>query len=196
MKKIFITLSIIAAAFALQSCSLQEDESAIVSPYKFFNTTVQIRAAVNGCYEPLNAIHDLRYYIAIEGTTDLANTAGSAQKDAKLDISPSSPGAATHVWQNCWYGVRYCLSTIAGIQRSKVSDIEKAPYEAETRILMSYYYYVLTSFFGDVPFYEDYVEDDEDMLRSLSSSMRVRRVSTALMRPSLAMRSMSSSSST
>lgn len=165
MKKIFIALTIIAAAFALQSCSLQEDESAIVSPYKFFNTTVQIRAAVNGCYEPLNGIHDLRYYIAIEGTTDLANTAGSAQKDAKLDISPSSPGAATHVWQNCWYGVRYCLSTLAGIQRSKVSDIEKAPYEAETRILMSYYYYILTSFFGDVPFYEDYVENDEDMLR-------------------------------
>ena len=30
---------------------------------------------------------------------------------------------------------------------------------------MSYYYYVLTSFFGDVPFYEDYVQTDDDIQR-------------------------------
>lgn len=163
MKKYIMILSIMAGA--LCSCSLKEDPSAIVSPYNFFNTTVQIRAAVNGCYGPLNSFHDLRYYIAIEGTTDLASTNGSAQKDAKLDINPASPGAGTAVWQQCWYGVRYCLSTLAGIERSTLEENVKAPFAVETRILLSYYYYVLTSFFGDVPFYEDYVEDDDDMLR-------------------------------
>ena len=162
MKK-YIILSLLAGA--LCSCTLQEDPSAIVSPYQFFNTAVQIRAAVNGCYEPLNTLHDLRYYIAIEGSTDLASTNNSAQKDARFDINPASPGAATNVWYQCWMGIRYCLSTIAGIGRSTLSDSEKSPYAVETRILMSYYYYVLTSFFGDVPFYEDYVEDDEVMQR-------------------------------
>jgi len=165
MKKYIIILLAAAGLFSIRSCSLQEDSSAIVSPYNFFNTTEQVRAAVNGCYGPLNYIHDLRYYIAIEGTTDLASTNGSAQKDAKLDINPASPGAGTHVWQYCWYGIRYCLSTIAGIGRSPLDENEKAPYAVETRILMSYYYYLLTSFFGDVPFYEDYVETDEDLNR-------------------------------
>ncbi len=176
MKKFITTLSIIALALAVSSC-LKEDDSAIVSPYGFFKTSVQIRAAVTGCYGPLNSIHDLRYFIAVEGTTDLAATNNSAQKDARLDINPASPGAGTHVWQYCWYGIRYCLSTIAGIHRSPLPDEEKSPYEAETRILMSYYYYILTSFFGDVPFYEDYIENDEDMLR-ISKLGRMSAVDT------------------
>lgn len=165
MKKFAITIAIFAGLFTAASCSLEEDSSGIVSPYEFFNTPVQIRSAVNGCYDPLNNIHNFKYLIALEGTTDLASTNGSAQKDARFEISPIDPGAATIVWNHAWRGVRYCLSTIAGIGRSALSESVTLPYEAETRILLSYYYYVLTSFFGDVPFYEDYVENDDDMLR-------------------------------
>ena len=162
MKKIILIISLIVGSLSAVSC-LEEDSSAIVNPYDFFKTSVQIRGACNGCYGPLADIHDLRYFIAVEGTTDLASTNGSAQKDAKLDINPASNGAGTHVWQNCWYGIRYCLSTIAGISRSPLADSEKSHYDVETRILMSYYYYLLTSFFGDVPFYTDYVETDADL---------------------------------
>lgn len=164
MKK-HIIFALLAFCFILPSCALKEDENGIVSPYTFFKTEPQIRAAVNGCYDPLNKVHDFRLFIAIEGTTDLASTNGSAQKDARFDINPASPGAATNVWQNTWLGVRYCLSTIAGIKRSELEEDVKLPYEVETRVLLSYYYYLLTSFFGDVPFYEDYVETDEDMIR-------------------------------
>ena len=162
MKKIILIISLIVGSLSAVSC-LEEDSSAIVNPYDFFKTSVQIRGACNGCYGPLVDIHDLRYFIAVEGTTDLASTNGSAQKDAKLDINPASNGAGTHVWQMCWYGIRYCLSTIAGISRSPLADSEKSHYDVETRILMSYYYYLLTSFFGDVPFYTDYVETDADL---------------------------------
>lgn len=164
MKHIIRLFASIALLFIAASC-LKEDASSVVSPYGFFKNTVQIRAALNGCYDPLNRIHDLRYYIAIEGTTDLASTNGSAQPDAKIDINPANPGAGNNVWQYAWFGVRYCLSTLAGIHRSEVAENIKLPYEAECRILLSYYYYILTSFFGDVPFYEDYVETEDDMLR-------------------------------
>ena len=163
MKKILLFISLIACSLSAVSC-LEEDSSAIVNPYDFFKTSVQIRGACNGCYGPLVDIHDLRYFIAVEGTTDLASTNGSAQKDAKLDINPASNGAGTHVWQKCWFGIRYCLSTIAGIGRSPLADSEKSHFDVETRILMSYYYYLLTSFFGDVPFYTDYVETDADLI--------------------------------
>lgn len=165
-KNIFInTVAALAAAVLFNGCSLKEDSTAIVSPYNFFQTEEQIRAAINGCYDPLNSIHDFRYFIAVEGATDLASTNGSAQRDAKFNFNPASPASGTHVWQNSWYGIRYCLSTIAGIHRSPLDDATKAPYEAETLILESYYWYILTSFFGDVPFYQDYVETDEDMVR-------------------------------
>ncbi len=162
MKKI---LYILTGVLLVASCSLKEDSSGIVNPYEFFKTKAQIRAAVNGCYDPLNGIHNLIYFIAVEGTTDLASTNGSSRPDAKLEISPVSPGAGTSAWNNSYTGIRMCLSTLAGIGRSEVADSEKLPLEVETRILLSYYYYVLTSFFGDVPFYEDYVETDEDIQR-------------------------------
>ena len=165
MKKYISIFLACAILFPMASCALKEDASVIVSPYDFFETPAQIRAALNGCYDPLNRIHDLRYYIAIEGSTDLAITNHSAQPDARFDINPARPGSATNTWQYGYYGVRYCLSTIAGIHRSSLSEAEKMPFEAEARILLSYYYYVLTSFFGDVPFYEDYVENEDDMLR-------------------------------
>lgn len=166
MKKTIYNIIVAAAAFVLfQACSLKENPNDIVSPYNFFQNEEQIRAALNGCYDNLNNIHDFRYYIAIEGATDLASTNGSAQRDAKFAFNPASPGAGTNVWQETWYGIRYCLSTIAGIQRSPVAGNIKIAYEAEARVLASYYWYILTSFFGDVPFYEDYVETDEDMLR-------------------------------
>lgn len=160
MKKI---LYILAGTLLMASCSLKEDTSGMASPYDFFISKAQLRAAANGCYDPLNNIHNLKYMIALEGATDLASTDGSAQQDARFDINPASPGAASIVWQQAWRGIRYCLSTIAGIGRSTLSDSDKSPFMAETHILLSYYYYVLTSFFGDVPFYEDYVQTDEDL---------------------------------
>ena len=72
MKRI---LYILAGTLLMASCSLQENTSGMVSPYSFFNTTAQIRAAANGCYDPLNNIHNFKYMIALEGTTDLASTA-------------------------------------------------------------------------------------------------------------------------
>lgn len=161
-KKYIISICVIVASF-LTSCSLKEDASSIPNPKDFFQNEAQIRAAVNGCYSRLNSIFDLRYFMAVEGTTDLASTNGSAQKDAKLDINPSSPGAGTHVWSNCWTGIRFCLSTISGIDASPVEEVDKIAYKVETQILLSFYYYLLTSFYGDVPFYLDYVETDEDI---------------------------------
>jgi len=160
--KIYIWFS---AALFLCSCSLKEDFSSVPNPKDFFQNEAQIRAAVNGCYSRLNSIFDLRYFLAVEGATDLASTNGSAQKDAKLDINPSAPGAGTHVWKDCWTGVRFCLSTIAGIDASPVDEALKINYKVETQILLSFYYYMLTSFFGDVPFYLDYVETEEDIVR-------------------------------
>ena len=162
MKKI---LYIFAGLLLTASCSLKEDASNIVSPPDFYKTTSQIRASVNGCYDPLNVIYNLLYFLVVEGTTDLASNDKSSRPDAKLEITPVSPGAGTRTWQYSWTGIRLCLSTLAGIQRSSVAESEKLPLEVETRILLSHYYYILTSFFGDVPFYEDYVETDEDMAR-------------------------------
>lgn len=161
MKKIiYFTLLVLLA-----SCSLKETAHNVTNPYEFYRNGVQIRSALNACYNPLSDFHNLAYMIAVEGASDLAFTQYSAQKDAKLDISPSSAGCGNNVWEQCYKGIRYCLSTRAGIERSPLGEDEKTPYLAEAVILESYYWYILTSFFGDVPFYEDYIETEADLDR-------------------------------
>ena len=165
MKRLINIYFLAIAALFAASCSLHEDTANVANPKDFYKNEAQIRAAANGCYSRLNYIFDLRYFQAVEGASDLASTNGSAQKDAKLDISPAAPGAGTHVWSNCYTGIKFCLSTLSGINNSEVEESIKAKYRAEITILLSFYYYQLTSFFGDVPFYLDYLETDDDMAR-------------------------------
>ena len=165
MKRLINIYIFAIAALIASSCSLREDTANVANPKDFYKNEAQIRAAANGCYSRLNYIFDLRYFQAVEGASDLASTNGSAQKDAKLDISPAAPGAGTHVWSNCYTGIKFCISTLAGINASEVEESVKAKYRAEVTLLLSFYYYQLTSFFGDVPFYLDYVETDDDMAR-------------------------------
>lgn len=165
MRNIFKTFIILLALGCGASCSLKEDTSVIVNPEDFYQNEAQIKASVRGLYRHMNNIFDLRYFVAVEGATDIASTNGSAQKDAKLEINPSSPGAGTHVWQRCYYGVKEALASLDGIEKSPVEESIKVKYKGEVEIMLAHYYYILTSFYGDVPFYLDFIETDEDINR-------------------------------
>jgi len=165
MKNAIKLISALLLAAAMSSCSLKEDTSGIASPEDFYKNDAQIRAALNSCYSPLNDIYVLGYIIAIEGTTDLASTNYSAQKDAMLEISPSSPGCGTRVWQYGYNGIRRCADALRGINNSPLSADERIPYLLEGKAMMAYYYYLLTSFFGDVPFWEDAIVTTDDLDR-------------------------------
>lgn len=162
--RIIIVLAALACS-VLSSCSLEEDKSVITSPDDFYQNPAQIRAGLNSMYTPLNDIYVLAYMIATEGATDLASTNYSAQKDAMLEISPSAPGVGQRVWQYGYNGVRRCTDVIRGIERSPLSAEARLPYLVEAKSVLAYYYYMLTSFFGDVPFWTDAIVTTADQDR-------------------------------
>ena len=160
MKYIF---AIALALAVLSSCSLKEDAHALANPDDFYKNSDQIKAGLNSCYTPANDIFCLSYIIAIEGATDLAATNYSAQKDAMLEISPSSPGCGTRTWMYGYNGVRRCADVIRGINKSPLSAEDRVPYLLEAKTMLALYYYVLSSFFGDVPFWEEAIVTTEDL---------------------------------
>lgn len=149
------------------SC-LQEDSSGVVSPDNFFKTQEQCQSAVNSAYIPLKSIFAFRYLIATEAVTDLASANNNAQPDARLLISPSSPGIGETVWKQCYIGVRNTTCAIFGIENSDVEYESVFHSLCEAKILRALYYYILTSFFGDVPFYKDYVHSVADLQKVAS----------------------------
>ena len=159
LKYLFTTIAV-AVSTVFSSCSLEEEVESFTQPETFYQTQSQCVAALNSCYIPLKSIYTYQMMLATESTTDLA-WAASGTQDAQLDISPSQPRHGANVWTYGYRGVMYCNAAIAGITRSPLSEQEKTPLIAEGKIMRAFYYYVLTSFFGNVPFYTVDVATEE-----------------------------------
>ena len=173
LKHIFI-MSV--ALCTLSACSLEEDSSSFATSANFYKNAQQCRAALNTCYIPMKSMYSYKMMLATECVTDLAYSRSSTQ-DAQLDISPANPRFGADVWKQGYLGVRYCNGAITGIENSSLSDTEKAPLVAEGKIMRAFYYWLMTSFFGDIPFYTDDVSD-EAMLEKVAKLPRMSAVGT------------------
>lgn len=159
MKLKYILTALLAGTIAV-SCNLNEDQSAFTSPSKFYKNREQCVAALNSCYIPLKSLYTYKMMLATESTTDLAY-ANSGTQDAQLDISPAQPRFGADVWEYGYRGVMYCNGALAGIENSPLADDDKEQLLGEGKILRAFYYWLLTSFFGDVPYYTVDVADEQ-----------------------------------
>ncbi|TKC06065.1 RagB/SusD family nutrient uptake outer membrane protein [Pedobacter frigoris] len=158
MRNKFYYIVLIAMAVLSTSCKKMLDEQALdfVSPEQFFKSEAQCIAALNGCYNPLTSIFNQGLMLANEGITDLAFL-GNQNNETRFELSPSNPGMGKGLWTSSYQGVMYCNSAIDGITKSPIAEDKKPALIAEAVALRALYYYVLTSTFGDVPFYKDHV---------------------------------------
>lgn len=169
--KIFAAAAVIAA---FQACSLEEDTSSLSTPDNFFRKFSECQSVVNGCYIPMKTIFNYTYMIATECVTDIAYCP-SGTLDARLDISPATPRLGATVWTQGYLGVQRCNFAIDGITKSRAFVDENGDIDennelriqllCEAKTLRAFYYYILTSFFGNVPFYFDPVNDNATLDR-------------------------------
>ena len=179
MKAIKYTL-LSLAALVFSACNLQEEPDSFVDHETFYENVMQCRAAVNSCYNSMKPIFTANYMMAVEGCTDLWYCTSSTV-DAILDVSPAKPQMGKNVWQYGYQGVMRCNECIDCILNSKVEDEKKMPLVAEAVVLRAFYYYILTSFFGDVPYYTERVKD----IATLEKVRRLPRMSAVETRQAL-----------
>lgn len=158
----------------LTSCNsiLEENPKDFVGPQEFYQNRNQCISGINGAYIPLNSIYNQTLMIITEATTDLAFL-NSSSVDAKLELSPSSPGNGQTIWSNCYKGVMRCNAVYNGIQKAPIETEEKKDLIGEIVTLRALYYYVLTSTFGDVPFYTTDVTSSFDILDQITKLPRM-----------------------
>ena len=163
MKKILVY--IIPLCMALSSCDfLGENPGSFASRGDFFKTEQQCISAVNSTYNGIKNIYNYAFFTHLEGTTDLICAPSAiSSDDAVMNISPSNCNVSKNVWSNGYKGVRYCNFAIAGLQESPIGEAVKQELLAEAKTMRAFWFYLLTSTFGDVPFYTDDVESAEIM---------------------------------
>lgn len=165
INRIFMMMALTVLEVTAVSCSLEEDMSSVSTPDNFFRKYSECQSVVNSCYIPIKSIYNYTYMLATECASDVIWCA-SGTYDAQLDISPVKPRFGATVWQQCYLGVQRCNFAVTGIERSDaVTEEQRNELLCEAKALRAFYYWTLTCFFGDVPFYLDDVSDNAALQR-------------------------------
>ena len=164
MKKVYYIVSFVGL-LAFHGCSLKEDTSSLSVPGNFFRSFSECQSVVNSCYIPAKSIYSQTYYTVTECQSDIAYI-NYGTLDCRLDVTPTLPRFASTVWNNGYLGVQRCNFAIPGIeQATSITEDQRIQMICEAKVLRAFYYYTLTCFFGNVPFYFDDVSDFEVMDR-------------------------------
>lgn len=158
MKKNLYLILLLALTLIFPSCKkmLEEQAENFVSPNQFYKNEAQCVAALNGCHNPLTSIFNQGLLLSIEGVSDLAFL-NNQNNETRFELSAANPGMGKGLWTSCYQGIMFCNAAVDGIQNAPIAEARKPALIAEAVTLRALYYYILTSTFGDVPFYTDNV---------------------------------------
>ena len=160
MKRFFI--AVLAISALLISCSLEEDPQGYVTKETFYKTEDQCYSALRACYTPIHYIYNRDFLFATEACTDIWYCYTS-NENGQLAINPAKSGVALTVWKYAYKGIARANECVECISQSPLKESVKMPMVAEARAMRALYYYILTCFMGDVPFYMESVKDIETM---------------------------------
>lgn len=162
MKKIlFAFLSVLVLA----SCHiLDEKNNTYTTAEKYYTSAERIRTGLNSCYDPVRDIYSATFFLMTEASTDIIYLSSYTRPDANCVIAPSKPGVGETVWSKGYLGVMRANEMAAAIDRAlgnaHITEAEHNSLYAEAAIHRAMYYYLLTSTFGDVPFYTEAVTEE------------------------------------
>ncbi|WP_223713349.1 RagB/SusD family nutrient uptake outer membrane protein [Niabella beijingensis] len=182
--KIYSLVVLIIFGLGMSSCRkfLEEKPKSFLSADNFYQTEAQALSAVNACYLKLYNIYRGDLMMATEYTSDLSYLTNGGV-DQSFGMSPSNPGVADGIWTSAYNGIMVCNATIAGIQNSvSIAEEKKPALIGEAAVIRALYYYILTSMFGDVPYYTSDASSSFDALMEVA---QMGRMSATVIRDSV-----------
>ncbi|MFZ1525600.1 MAG: RagB/SusD family nutrient uptake outer membrane protein, partial [Saprospiraceae bacterium] len=160
MKSTFKIL-LITGLLQLVACEgiLDKEPIAILDAGSFFQTENDAIQAINAAYNPLlfnNANNNFLWAFA-EVTGDAAIPGGDGSRPGIVEMETFSYTPRTEELNNYWKlqykGVTQCNLVLDNISKVVMPEATKNQVTGEALFLRSYYYFLLTQVFGDVPLY-------------------------------------------
>ena len=155
--KIILFVSI----FQLIACEgiLDKEPIAILDAGSFFQTEADAVQAVNAAYNPLlfNNGNNNFYWAFAEVTGDAAIPGGDGSRPGIVEMESFTYTPRTEelndFWKLQYKGVTQCNLVLDNIEKININEVTKNRITGEALFLRSYYYFLLTQVFGDVPMY-------------------------------------------
>ena len=156
-----IKIILFVSIFQLIACEgiLDKEPIAILDAGSFFQTEADAVQAVNAAYNPLlfNNGNNNFYWAFAEVTGDAAIPGGDGSRPGIVEMEAFTYTPRTEelndFWKLQYKGVTQCNLVLDNIEKININEVTKNRITGEALFLRSYYYFLLTQVFGDVPMY-------------------------------------------
>lgn len=152
-KTIFLLLTIIAVSQISCNKYLDTVPQDFIAPQTYYTTEAQLTAALMGVYDVLGQNGGYGRNLAVE--LPLANDEGFCR--ASTGVLPyfynAGPSDNNYLaaWQNLYTGIERANLLLQNMDNGTVAQATKDEIRGEALFLRAYYYFVLVSYWGDVP---------------------------------------------
>lgn len=155
MKRFNLYIISLVAAFAASSCSFLEREPDFASPEFYYKTESEMRLALNGVYNRLIDTNGRMYSKGMFGFFALSDEFSYTNNFLPNNIRHGHFDAADldigRLWEVLYDGVNRANYLIASFGDEEPDTASKRAILGEALFLRGYYYFLLTSCFGEVP---------------------------------------------
>jgi len=171
-------LTIILVLFQLSGCEaiLDKEPIAILDAGSFFQTENDAVQSINAAYNPLlfnNANNNFLWAFA-EVTGDAAIPGGDGSRPGIVEMETFSYTPRTEELNSYWKlqfkGITQCNLVLDNIVKVNMPEGSKNQIIGEALFLRSYYYFLLTQVFGDVPLYLKVTPPDQLKIKKSSKA--------------------------
>lgn len=156
MKKIFC-ISLSALLVILSGCSLDTTPNDKYTPETFMNTAMGAEAAMTGCYNVLvsSALFGDSTPLLEDTCTPNAYNYNDAMGFNKIALGThtayETKGVLVSRWAQCYEGIGRCNTFLDKLPGSGALPERRSAMEGEALFLRALYYYMLTTYYNDVP---------------------------------------------
>ena len=175
MKKFNHTRTLFVGLIMLTSCSDFLDKYPLdsVTNETYWKTEEQLRSSLLPCYEFFNYETILKWCDATGETVMWG--------DIKSGLSKVSGGKHTYTdgfpfttyWKNAYNAIYVCNNFLDNYNKTPIAQEVKDVYAAEVKVIRAYAYFLLTTFFGDVPWVDHVITANEAYIPRTSRSQVV-----------------------
>lgn len=159
----------IISALVFTSCKdiLDKEPIATYDAGSYFQTEDDAVQALNAAYGPLLFNNDNAnfYWAFAEITSDEAITGGDGSRPGLVEMEAFTYTPRTDEFNSFWKvnyeGITQCNLVLDNLPNIKMDETRRGEIQGEALFLRSYYYFLLTQVFGDVPLFTTVAQPDE-----------------------------------
>ena len=153
--KRYINILLMAICLLATSCSsILDKEPDFVSPDYYYNTEEELTQALNGVYNRLIDTNGRMYskalfsYFSLSDESFYKNISINNIRVMVMDAADLDIG---RFWEVLYEGVNRANYLLRNLENKELDTDTKKAIKGEALFLRGYYYFILTSFFGEVP---------------------------------------------